>query len=160
VTIEDQNRPDDKPRGSAPANIRRVSDVIAENKGWVVAQWLQRVNANAELTRVSLSDAERRDHVPDLLDEAVARACGHEIEVEVRQRAAERHGTLRTFTDLLIALVSVACGADARLKGYNHAKQGRELASSQNAHLAGPAQTRHCQRSCPCQHGHGRRLFT
>ena len=53
------------------------------------------MNANAELIRVSLSDAERRDHVPDLLDEAVAKACGHRIKVEERQSATERHGTLR-----------------------------------------------------------------
>jgi hypothetical protein len=72
-----------------------MPDVIGENKDWIVDQWLQRVNANAELTRVSLSDAERRDHVPALLDEAVANACGHQIRVGERQRAAELHGTLR-----------------------------------------------------------------
>jgi hypothetical protein len=72
-----------------------MPDVIADNKDWIVDQWLQRVNAKPELTHVSLSDAERRDHVPDLLDEAVANACGHRISVEARQRAAERHGTLR-----------------------------------------------------------------
>lgn len=95
MIIEDQNRPGDKPRGSASANIRRLPEVIAENKDWVIAQWLERVNANAELIRVSLSDAERRDHVPDLLDEAVATACGHPVKLEARQKAAEIHGTLR-----------------------------------------------------------------
>jgi RsbT co-antagonist protein rsbRD N-terminal domain len=90
-----QNRQHSQPSGSTTAKSKRMPDVIAENKDWVVDQWLQRVNANAELTRVSLSDAERRDHVPDLLDEAVANACGHRIRVEERQRAAERHGTLR-----------------------------------------------------------------
>ena len=90
-----QSRQDDKPSGSAAVKSKRMPDVIAENKDWVVDQWLQRFNGNTELTRVSLSDAERRDHVPDLLDEAVANACGHRIRVEERQRAAERHGTLR-----------------------------------------------------------------
>jgi predicted transcriptional regulator len=95
VTREIQKREDNKPDGAAAVKSKRMPDVIAENKDWVVDQWLQRVNANAELIRVSLSDAERRDHVPDLLDEAVAHACGHGIRVEERQNAAERHGTLR-----------------------------------------------------------------
>jgi hypothetical protein len=82
---------------SAPAAVKskRMPDVIAENKEWVIDQWLQRVNANPELNRVRLSDTERRDHVPDLLDEAVANACGHGMRVDERQRAAECHGTLR-----------------------------------------------------------------
>jgi len=95
VTKENQMRQEDKPSGPAAIKNQRMPDVIAENKDWVVDQWLQRVNANAELARVSLSDAERRDHVPDLLDEAVANACGHQIRMEERQRAAESHGTLR-----------------------------------------------------------------
>ena len=95
MTREIQKREDNQPDGSAAVKSKRIPDVIEENKDWVVDQWLQRVNANAELNRVSLSDAERRDHVPDLLDEAVANACGHRIKVEERQSAAERHGTLR-----------------------------------------------------------------
>jgi hypothetical protein len=81
--------------GFAAVSSKRMPDVIAENRDWVVDQWLQRVNANPELNRVSLSDAERRDHVPALLDEAIANACGHRVEVVERQRAAESHGTLR-----------------------------------------------------------------
>jgi hypothetical protein len=72
-----------------------VPDVIEERKDWVIDHWLKRVKANAELMGVSLSGAERRDHVPDLLDEAVAHACGHRIKVQERQKAAECHGTLR-----------------------------------------------------------------
>jgi hypothetical protein len=72
-----------------------VPDVIEERKDWVIDRWLERVKANAELIAVSLSDAERKDHVPGLLDEAVAHACGHRIKVEERQKATERHGTLR-----------------------------------------------------------------
>jgi hypothetical protein len=87
-----KKRRDDQPKGSA---AKRVPDVVEQSKDWVIDHWLKRVEANAELISVSLSDAERRDHVPDLLDEAVARACGHRITVEERQKAAERHGTLR-----------------------------------------------------------------
>ena len=95
MTREIQQRQDDEPSGSATAKSKRIPDVIAESKNWVVDRWVQRVNENADLTRVSLSNAERKDHVPDLLDEAVAHARDHQLEVEERQRAAERHGTLR-----------------------------------------------------------------
>lgn len=74
---------------------KRVPDVIEEHKDELIRQWLERVNQNPELMRVSLSEAERKDHVPDLLDEALAHACGHRISANERQRAAERHGTLR-----------------------------------------------------------------
>ncbi len=77
------------------ADPKRVPDVIEEQKDELIRQWLERVNQNPELMRVSLSEAERKDHVPDLLQEALARACGHRISAQERQRAAERHGTLR-----------------------------------------------------------------
>ncbi len=81
--------------GKSLAGVKRVSDLIEESKDWVIERWLERVKANAELRAVNLSDPERKDHVPDLLDEAVARACGHQTKAEERQKAAERHGTLR-----------------------------------------------------------------
>lgn len=69
--------------------------MIRENKDTIIDGWLQRVSVNPELSRVNLSDVERRDHVPDLLEEAISHACGDLIDVENRQKAAERHGTLR-----------------------------------------------------------------
>jgi DNA-binding response OmpR family regulator len=80
---------------SQPQKTRRVPDVIAENKDWVIAQWLQAVHQNPELMRVSLSETERRDHVPGLLDEAIAYTRDQAIGVE-RQQAAAQHGTLRS----------------------------------------------------------------
>jgi len=77
-----------------PVKTKRVPDVVEEDKNWVLEQWLQRVKANAELMKVSLSDADRLDHVPALLDEAIAQACG-QPEGEGRPKAAERHGTFR-----------------------------------------------------------------
>ena len=46
--------------------------MIVGHKDWVVNRWLQRVNSEPEPIRVNLSDAERQDHIPDLLDEIVA----------------------------------------------------------------------------------------
>ena len=74
---------------------KQVPDVIDENKHRIIHQWLERVNAHPELMLLKLSEGERRDHVPDLLDEALDHACGHRVAAQERQKAAERHGTLR-----------------------------------------------------------------
>jgi DNA-binding response OmpR family regulator len=76
------------------AKTQRVPDAIEANNHWVIDQWLERVRTNAELMRVSLSDADRKDHVPALLDAAVA----HVRDLATKDgfpKAAERHGTLR-----------------------------------------------------------------
>jgi hypothetical protein len=85
--------------------LERVPDVIKRSKDGLISQWLQRVNANPELITVSLSDAERRDHVPDLLDEAIAHACGDAIAEEERLKAAEQHGTLRYHQGYSVAML-------------------------------------------------------
>jgi hypothetical protein len=83
----------------------RVPDVIKRNKDCLISQWLERVKMNPELITVSLSDAERRDHVPDLLDLAVAQACGDPISEEERLKAAEHHGTLRYHQHYSVAML-------------------------------------------------------
>ena len=95
VTDENEQEQNDPSTPSIPQKSKRVPDVIAENKDWVVNAWLQKVKTNSELMSVKLSDAERKDHVPDLLDDAIARACDRPVKTEERQKAAERHGTFR-----------------------------------------------------------------
>jgi ActR/RegA family two-component response regulator len=73
---------------------KRVPDVIEENKDVVIAHWLQQVMANDDLRRVELSDADRIDHVPGLLDEAITHARNGFVSLQ-RQKAADQHGTLR-----------------------------------------------------------------
>lgn len=85
--------------------LERVPDIIKRNKNQLINQWLQRVNANPELITVSLSDTERRDHVPDLLDEAIAHACGDPISGDERLKAAEHHGTLRYHQGYSVAML-------------------------------------------------------
>jgi DNA-binding response OmpR family regulator len=74
--------------------VKRVSDVIEENKEFVIDEWIKSVKRHTELMRVRLSDADRKDHVPELLDEAVERARGHTVEGG-RCAAAEQHGIAR-----------------------------------------------------------------
>lgn len=87
--------------------VKRAPDVVKENEEWIVARWPERVQANPELNAVNLSEAERQDHVPDLLWEAIASACGYGVKVDERQRAAERHGTLRYHQGYSIPMLIV-----------------------------------------------------
>ena len=77
-----------------PANTQRVPDAIEANRDWVIDQWLERVKTQSELMGVSLSEADRKDHVPALLDAAVAHARDLATK-DGSPKAAERHGTLR-----------------------------------------------------------------
>jgi hypothetical protein len=83
----------------------RAPNVVDENRDWVIAEWLKRVKANPELSLVSLSETERTDHVPDLLQQVIAEACGHGMRVDDRQKAAERHGTLRFHQGYSVAML-------------------------------------------------------
>lgn len=74
---------------------KRVPDVIEENKAWVIETWLNRLEQNSELMSIRLSEVERKDHVPGLLDEAIEHAFGRKLSPPGRQQAAEQHGTLR-----------------------------------------------------------------
>ena len=83
-----------RPLGQQPAPTKRVPDVIEESKGSLLAAWLTKVNATPELTTVTLSEADRTDHVPGLLNEAIARARGQDVAAGL-QSAAARHGVTR-----------------------------------------------------------------
>ena len=77
-----------------PHQSKRVPAVIEENNDNVIAEWLRRVNADDELKMVELSENDRKDHVPGLLEEAIGHGRDKYIGV-ARQQAAEQHGTLR-----------------------------------------------------------------
>jgi hypothetical protein len=83
----------------------RAPNVVDENRDWVISEWLKRVKANHELSLVSLSETERTDHVPDLLQQVIAEACGHGVRLDDRQKAAERHGTLRFHQGYSVAML-------------------------------------------------------
>ena len=98
--------------GNRPQKTRRVPDVIEENKDWVIDQWLDRVKANDALRRLDLSDTDRRDHVPGLLEEAVTHARDRFVGLE-RQRAADQHGALRYHQGYTVPMLIL----EARLLG-------------------------------------------
>jgi YesN/AraC family two-component response regulator len=75
-----------------PRRLRRVSDVLRENMAGICDQWLEAVEANADLSRIHLTREERSDHVPAVLGALVSRVEG---DGEGTVEAAEKHGQVR-----------------------------------------------------------------
>jgi DNA-binding response OmpR family regulator len=73
---------------------KRLPDLVEANQDWIVQKWLQAVKEDQELASVPLSDTDRKDHVPRLLEQAVAISRG-----ERRPRsdgdASKLHGQVR-----------------------------------------------------------------
>jgi hypothetical protein len=50
-----------------------VADILEREFGPTIKEWLRRVNLVPELTKVSLSDADRTSHLPKLFDDLIRR---------------------------------------------------------------------------------------
>ena len=90
------------------ANKKRAPDLVEENRDWVISEWLRRVNKNGELMRVILSEADRKDHVPGLLDEAMARSRKNPVGPE-REKSAYDHGICRYRQGYSVAMLILEC---------------------------------------------------
>lgn len=71
-----------------------LSEIIDREREYITRKWLELAKADADLSTVSLSGEERKDHVPRLLNIAVEILKGHELTSENRQVAAQ-HGETR-----------------------------------------------------------------
>ena len=75
---------------------KRVSALLRENSKTVIDQFLQASETNHELAVISLSLAQRKDHLPQLLAELSDRLETHPEETtRAQMRAAALHGKLR-----------------------------------------------------------------
>lgn len=75
-----------------PRTLRRVSDVLRENSQDICDQWLDAVEANADLSRIDLTRTERSDHVPSVLAALIGRVEGDGADAV---KAAKKHGQTR-----------------------------------------------------------------
>ena len=74
--------------------LKRLADIVEGNKDSIIRNWLGEVKKDPELSAVKMSDSDRTDHVPRLMDEALSRARGVEMTVE-DLRVAALHGEIR-----------------------------------------------------------------
>lgn len=88
------------PHRQAP--FRRVASIIFEGKDWAINDWLEQVNADPELSRFPLTEAERIDHLPVVIAELVDRLNTQRtgLSSSVREAAAEhaRHRLQQGYT--------------------------------------------------------------
>lgn len=120
-TIQKQlSEPKTEPR---PRTLRRVSDVLRENRQDICDRWLEAVEANADLSRIHLTREERSDHVPSVLESLIGRVEG---DGQDTARDAEKHGQVRCRQGYSIPQVVV----EARLLQ-------RAITSTVQAHLLG-----------------------
>jgi DNA-binding response OmpR family regulator len=83
-------------QGSRPPTVspKRLSEIIKREREFVTEKWLALTKADVDLVSIQLSDSDRKDHVPRVLDVAVAILEGGKITNESRNVAA-LHGETR-----------------------------------------------------------------
>jgi PAS domain S-box-containing protein len=86
--------------GRRPANktlpTRKVAQILHELSSLICERWLNQVMADPELAALPLTQAERSDHVPDMMEELIRRLEGPQEELsDVATDAARKHGKLR-----------------------------------------------------------------
>lgn len=83
--------------GQAPEHQirpRRLTEVIAEHLQVITQDWLRVCRADSELGAIPLSDTERSDHVPRVIQQALGIALGDSLSEETTS-AARAHGLIR-----------------------------------------------------------------
>jgi PAS domain S-box-containing protein len=75
---------------------RKVSQLLEELSSLICERWLRLVMSDRELAALPLTEAERSDHIPDMMEELIRRLEGHADEFsEEATDAARKHGKLR-----------------------------------------------------------------
>jgi ActR/RegA family two-component response regulator len=83
---------------------KRLPNIIQQHLHSIVEQWLTAVKKDEEISAIPLSDVERKDHVPGLLQQAIGRAHGKQLTAE-DDDAAQLHGRVRRKQGYSIPLV-------------------------------------------------------
>jgi PAS domain S-box-containing protein len=86
--------------GRRPANkalpTRKVAQILRELSSAICDRWLHQVMAEPELAAIPLTEAERSDHVPEMMEELIRRLEGPQEELsDEATDAARKHGKLR-----------------------------------------------------------------
>jgi ActR/RegA family two-component response regulator len=83
---------------------KRLPEIIAQNIDSIVEHWLAEVDRDEEIRAIPLSRADRQDHIPRLLQQALACARGRQATSE-DTAAAQMHGQTRRKQGYSIPLV-------------------------------------------------------
>jgi ActR/RegA family two-component response regulator len=75
---------------------RKVAQILRELSSLICDRWLHQVMQDPEVAAIPLTQAERSDHIPDMMEELIRRLEGPQEELsDVATDAARKHGKLR-----------------------------------------------------------------
>ena len=75
---------------------RKVAQILRELSSVIRQRWLRQVTADPEVAALPLTEAERSDHIPDMIEELIRRLEGPQEELsDIAIDAARKHGKLR-----------------------------------------------------------------
>jgi ActR/RegA family two-component response regulator len=99
--------------------LKRVSELMRESLGDISRQWLELVKAHPELMAIRLSDEERIDHIPQVLEEMARRVdINLEETTNVGKAAAAVHGKERARQGYTIPLIVIEVRLLQRVLSY------------------------------------------
>jgi ActR/RegA family two-component response regulator len=88
--------------------LKRVSDLMQESLKEITKEWLQLVKEHDELAAIRISDKDRIDHLPTLIEEMAKRVdIGSDITTKKAKGAAASHGKQRALQGYNIPLVVI-----------------------------------------------------
>jgi len=89
-----------------PLQVKQCAALLRENSDMIMRTWLQKTKAMPRLSALRLSDADRLDHLPDMLREVIRAIDERESTVtEQATAAARKHGEVRRGQGYTIPLV-------------------------------------------------------
>lgn len=88
--------------------LKRVSELIQETLGEITRQWLMLVKAHPELKAIRMTDKDRIDHLPDVIEELANRVeLQSEGTTDTGKAAAVKHGQARANQGYSIPLIVI-----------------------------------------------------
>jgi YesN/AraC family two-component response regulator len=107
-----------RPRIPEPP-VKRVSELLRENRDEITRTWLGEVNSHTELTSIRLSDKERQDHVPHLVEALANRVdAGMQNGKDVIRKIGLQHGKNRAEQGYNIPLIVIEMRLLQRVISY------------------------------------------
>ena len=89
----------------APLKPRRVGEILIENIGQIIDEWLLKVKRHPELNALKLADSERVGNLPLALREVLRNLENDDPVTELARKAAEEHGWIRAKQGYSIELL-------------------------------------------------------
>lgn len=93
-----------EPKLQHQIQTKRLSEIIAENIAEITSDWLELTKKDPDIGAIPLSDGDRTDHVPRVLNVILKVSRGEEIS-DADKKAAQEHGAARRKQGFTVPLM-------------------------------------------------------